>query len=543
MAVGCAAGIVVVVAAVVAGHVAWTQRYWSAGYYRLIAEELCARFDLWIGPAAALALLATVAARRLLGVVPPRRLARWGLGGLAVVVALRGVVLVDRLSTRSGPNVVLISIDTLRADRLGSYGRRQPTSPNIDGRLAARGAVFERCLSQSPKTTPSHMTMLTSLYPCVHGVSLWEGSGPGPVLNPAVHTLAEALKNAGYATGAYTGRGHVHRSRGFGQGFDVYRHRRRYGNDPRGESRQLDEALAWLDRQQGGKFFLFFHTYAVHDPYLPPPELLALFDEDGYDGPLRDVVRTLRSGSGEWHDAHRVFWGAADTTDARAVRFLESLYDAVIRHADQSIVGALLDRLQRLGLDDRTLVVLTSDHGEAFGEHGRFLHGDLHVETLHVPLILRFPGRVPQGLRVTEPVRLLDLMPTVLDLVGVPAPADVQGRSLVPSMAGGRQERDRPVASEFNDGRGAERLESLRRGGLTYIVDGARERVFDHEADPGEQRDLAARRDEDRQALRDELAAWRAECERVGAALRPGGEGVAPSPETLEQLRALGYVE
>jgi len=531
-------------AAASGGRVAWAQRYVGGGYHRLIADEICARFDAWVGPAVAIVLAGMVAVRLLRRRAPATRLPiGLGLSLLGLVLVLRGAVALDRLRLASGPNVVLISIDTLRADHLGGYGYEQATSPVIDQRLAAAGVVFERCLSQSPKTTPSHMTMFTSLYPCVHGVSLWEGAGPGPVLNPAVHTLAEVLKNAGYATGAFTGRGHVHRSRGFGQGFDVYRHRRLYGREPDGRPRELDEALEWMRRNRHRKFFLFYHTYAVHDPYLPPAELVEASDDGGYRGPLRQVVGQLRGGAREWNDAHRVFWDAVDTSDPVAVRFLERLYDGAIRHADGALVGALLDRLDELGLGDETLVVFTSDHGEAFGEHGRFLHGDLHVETLHVPLVLRFPGRLPAGTRVRAPARLLDLMPTVLDLVGLPVPADIQGRSLVPLIFASGPAGDGDVTSEFNDGRAEGSFASIRRGGLTYIVDGGREQLFDHVRDPEERRDLAPGRAAELEAMRRELALWQTECRRRRAGLGPGTETVAPDAGTLDQLRALGYVE
>jgi len=531
-------------AALLGTRAGWAHRYLGAGYFRLFAGEIWLRFDAWVGPAVAAALASVALARGVRrGSQPASRFRRLGPLLLGLVLVLRSVVMLDRHWPADGPNVVLVSIDTLRADHLGGYGHARPTSPTIDRRLAAAGVTFERCLSQSPKTTPSHMTMLTSLYPCVHGISLWQGTEPGPVLNPAVHTLAETLKNAGYATGAFTGRGHVHRSRGFGQGFDVYRHRRPYGRAADGPMRELEQALAWVEGNRHRKFFLFFHTYAVHDPYLPPLEHVEAFDDGGYQGPLRQVIHELRSGGRDWDQAHRVFWEAVDTSDPGAVRFLEQLYDGAIRHADDAIVGALLDRIDELDLAGETLVVLTSDHGEAFGEHGRFLHGDLHVETLHVPLILRFPGRLPGGARVRTPVRLLDLMPTVLDLVGLPPPPGIQGRSLVPLILAAAPWDEAGVPSEFNDGRTEGSFESIRRSGLTYIVDGRREQLFDHENDPEERRDLARERDPELETLRQELASWQAECRRLGDELGPKTETTAPDARTLEQLRALGYVK
>jgi arylsulfatase A-like enzyme len=165
------------------------------------------------------------------------------------------------------------------------------------------------------------------------------------------------------------------------------------------------------------------------------------------------------------------------------------------------------------------------------------------VETLHVPLILRFPGRLPAGARVRAPVRLLDVMPTVLELVGLPAPPGIQGRSLVPLITAGEPRAVGAVTSEFNDGRTEGSFESIRRGGLTYIVDGRREQIFDHESDPEERRDLAPARGAELAALRKELALWQQECRELRAELGPGTETVAPDPATVDQLRALGYVE
>jgi arylsulfatase A-like enzyme len=432
---------------------------------------------------------------------------------------------------RDGPNVVLISVDTLRADRLGTYGYDRPTSPTIDRQLAAQGVTVESCYSQSPKTTPSHMTMLTSLYPCVHRIPLWEGTRPGPVLSPRANTLAEILKNAGYATAAFAGRGHMHRSRGFGQGFDVYDH-----------GHQLERAMRWMRRHRHRKFFLFFHTYAVHDPYLPPLRLIKLFDGE-YRGPVLETVRGLLHGVKDAEHASRIFWASVDTNDRRDVRFVRRLYDAAIRHMDESIVAPLLDELESLGLANNTLVVLTSDHGEAFGEHGAFRHGDLYTETLRVPLIFRFPGRLLPGHRVRGGARVVDVMPTILDLLQVSAPPTVQGRSIGPLMRGGqRGEAARDVVSEYSNAASGRVFESLRRGSLTYIVDGSVEQLFDKVEDPGEQENLARNRHIDLESMRAELSRWRQECRRLTADFGPRDEAVAPSAETVRHLRALGYL-
>ena len=512
----------------------WTgaaEGWWGAGYVRLLADGVSQRFDRFALPAGALG-IGAVMVLALLGVRGGRRAVGAAVAVLLVVGALRALVAADTRRASHGPNVLLVSIDTLRADHLGVYGSALPTSPTIDRRLAGEGVTFDTVYSQSPKTTPSHMTMLTSLYPCVHGVELWETNTPGRVLNPAVHTLAEVLKNAGYATAAFTGGTNVDRARGFGQGFDVYKH----GN-------QLARTTDWIRGHRGRKWFVFFHTYEVHDPYVPPRRLVSLFDPD-YRGPVLDAVEKLRSGVDGWEKGHELFWASVDRKDPRTARFVARLYDAGIRNMDETTVAHLLDLLDGLGLASDTLVVFTADHGEAFGEHGRFLHDDLHAGTLHVPLILRFPGRLPAGRHVRARARLLDVMPTILDVLGIPAPAAAEGRSLVPLLGD-----DRPgagpddVVSEHNNVAIGRTFESLRRGPLTYIADGPVEALFDVARDPREDVDVSAGRPEDLAAMRSALARWRDDCRERAARLGARGDGVLPDEGTKRRLRALGYVE
>jgi arylsulfatase A-like enzyme len=278
----------------------------------------------------------------------------------------------------------------------------------------------------------------------------------------------------------------------------------------------------------------------VHDPYLPPLATADLFDPE-YRGPVRDVVRRLRNDPTVWDEAHRIFWAAVDRDDPRTVRYVERLYDAGIRHMDTTMLAPLLDHLAALGLERDTLVVLTSDHGEAFLEHGIFLHDDLHRETLRVPLVLRFPGRLPAGTRVRRPARLVDLMPTILELLGVPAPAALQGRSLAP-LARGEAATDPPpeIVSEYSSTPSGRVYESLRQGGATYIVDGGAESLFE---DPAEHQDRAAARPDAVAAARAALERWRAENRALAARLGPPGETIVPQDESVRRLRALGYVQ
>lgn len=536
VALGAGLGAALAAAAVGAARNAAAHEWIAAGYWRLAAAAALDHFVHalpWALPAAA-ALVAVLALLRWRAPRLPDAAGRGALAGaggvLVLLVLLAAGAAVDRWRTAAGPNLVLISIDTLRADRLGAYGYARPTSPALDARLAAAGAVFEDVFSQSPKTTPSHMTLFTSLYPAVHGVELWREGNAGPTLAPAVHTLAEALKAAGWDTAAFTGGANVHRARGFDHGFDVYKH-----------SRPLERALAWLAARRGHRFFLFFHTYEVHDPYLPAPRWQAEF-VSAREGPLLDAVAKLRRNAGGWERAHRIFWESVTPDSAADRRTLSDLYDAGIRTMDERTLGPLLDRLDALGLARDTLVVFTSDHGEAFGEHGAYLHDDLYAGTLRVPLVLRFPGRVPAGRRVAERVRLLDVMPTVLGLLGVPPPPGLQGRSLVPLLRdGGDGTPAPPAVSEY---RSPGRVyESVREGTASYIVDRGSEQLFDLATDPAEQQNLAAAAPPALATSRATLARWRAACRPLAERLAPVGRGVAADADTVRRLRALGYLD
>ncbi|MGH7893938.1 MAG: sulfatase family protein [Candidatus Binatia bacterium] len=530
--------VVLVVVLAVAGVDAWreaTAQGWIADSYdRLVRAAFWRRFDraapIGLAALVALSLLASTVRRW----VPTRR--EIALPFLLVALVAIGRVLAYGYEQNSPrrPNVLLISIDTLRADRVGADGYERPTSPSLDHRLAAEGVVFEDAWSQSPKTTPSHMTMLTSLYPSVHGIGLWTGTGAAPSLNPRVHTLAEVLKNAGYATAAFTAGAHMHRDRGFVQGFDVYKH-----------GDQLRRALEFLGAHRRRPFFLFVHSYEVHDPYTPPPELAARFAADPVPAIAEAAARIRAGGVNGWPQAHRIFWQPVDAADPRDVRYLSDLYDAGIRAMDDTTLTAILDRLDALGLADDTLVVFTSDHGEAFQEHGTFLHEDLHVETLRVPLVLRFPKRLPAGRRVDRPARLLDVVPTVLDLLMLPVPAQAEGASLAP-LARGEEDAAGPdvVFSEYSDAAIGRVFESMRQGPYALIRDGDAVHLYDSGADTGERHDVAAGNPARVQSMGADLDRWREANGRLAARYGPRtGDVAAPSKDTVEQLRALGYVE
>lgn len=327
-------------------------------------------------------------------------------------------------------NVVLISVDTLRPDHLSLYGYPRETTPRLDERSGRGAVVFERAVASAPWTLPSHASIFTGLDAVRHGVNQHWG------LPPSLLTLAEILRNQGYATHAVTGGGFVHQQYGFAQGFDAYAS----FSDRMGFAAELDagvaKAKARIEALRDRNFFLFFHTYAVHNPYRPHQPHLhrltgrttrAVVDVDLLPAEPVDGLRSRRA-LFKMEDGLRV--EAADD----AVRDLAvDLYDSAIAYTDQRL-DDLLEAIDDLGLRERTLIVLTSDHGELFGEHGQYNHISLFDENVMVPLVFIDPALAPGVRRVSHQVRSIDLLPTILDRLGVPPPEEIDGRSFAPLL-------------------------------------------------------------------------------------------------------------
>ncbi len=305
--------------------------------------------------------------------------------------------------------VILISIDALRADHLGPYGYGRPTTPFLD-RLSARATVFENAFAQVPSTLPSHMSMFTGLYPSEHQVH-----PPSSVLSDRIRTLPEILHKAGFRTFGHTEGGYVQGGYGFARGFEEWT------DTPYAHETDVERTFrAGLDSlaevRPGERFFLFLHTYTVHDPYEPPPA-------------YRDLPWMGPRPAGAFDPIGPNFASynlqLLDATPA-AIDWYEELYDAGIRYLDDQL-AAFFGALERMGLDRDTVVILTSDHGEEFGEHERLVHTQAYPECLHIPLIVVAPGR--KGARVARVVETVDYAPTIYALTGVEAPPDLPGKS------------------------------------------------------------------------------------------------------------------
>jgi arylsulfatase A-like enzyme len=408
--------------------------------------------------------------------------------------------------------VVLVSIDTLRRDHVGTYGYRKPTTPALDA-LGRRGIVAEDAVSTSSWTLPAHLSMLTSVDPGAHGgVDMKHGS------NHRFPPLAARFKQAGYGTQAVTSHLYVSSVYGLDEGFDFLD----FQQDRRADD-VADRAIALLDRLGDRPFFLFLHFYDPHWHYAPPPETLGLF-ESKYAGKV----------TGLWGDFSKKNRNELAPAD---LEHLLALYDGEIRYTDDHLKRVLAHLAER-GLDRGTLVFVTSDHGEEFLEHGSWEHQKtLYEEVVRIPMMLAGPGIAPR--REAQQASLLDVAPTLLAWAGLTVPETAQGRSLLLPLP----QRDAYGETDHtNDGTrklfwrgGAGRGKTI----LSLAPDGTprAEEWYDLATDPGETSNVPPRA-EAADALRARaLARWK-EARGRGT----GAPAVTLTPEQRERLRALGYV-
>jgi len=401
-------------------------------------------------------------------------------------------------------HLVIVTIDTLRADHVGVYGDVDAATPHLDA-LARQGAMAIEATSQVPLTRPSHVTIFTGQLPTQTGIR----DNISPAVVASAPLLAEVLKKSGFATGAFVSSVVLDASSGLGRGFDTYDAEFAGGSGAqflntlqRKGDATTAAAIAWLEKTRAaapdGRVFVWLHLYEPHDPYEPPEPYASRFRERPYDG---------------------------------EVAFVDEL------------VGRFDAALTRLGLAEDTALVVTSDHGEGLGDHSETLHGFfVYQTTLHVPLFVRGPGVTP-GLRLTTTVQLVDLFPTVLELLAVPRPtAPLAGRSLAGILRGERLGTEAPVYAEslvpllhfgWSD------LRVFREGRFKYIQ-APRPELYDLATDPGEKNNLATVQASRAEALRARLVPI-LDAERASAA-NSAGTAQAIAPELLEKLGALGYV-
>jgi arylsulfatase A-like enzyme len=433
----------------------------------------------------------------------------------------------EEAPTADRPNVLLIVVDTLRADKLGCFGSDLAATPRIDA-LAAESVRFENAYSHAPWTLPSFASLLTSLYPPQHGAG-------GFIQNFSKladdrQTIGESFGAAGYETASVVNVDFLTAAFGLTQGFDhvdfeVYPDNVRV----RTATRTTDAALTWLGTRRARPFFLLVHYFDPHMIYSPPREFRAEFaapedrDAGGWIFGTRAQIVAQHEGRVRFDEA--------------TVRRAERLYDGEVAYTDHE-VGRLLDALDGLGLREETIVVFTADHGEEFWDHGGIAHGHtIYEEQVHVPLLFSWPGRIAPG-TVQAAVGHVDVAPTLCDLAGIETDPRFAGKSLAGGLAG-QAMADRPVLQMGNFW--GPPIVGWRRDGHKLIVwPDERLELFDLRTDPGETDNLDSREPERVAALLEEL---RFTLRGLGGEDRDDGTAPELTPEQIERLRSLGYVQ
>ena len=461
----------------------------------------------------------------------------------------------DPLEEDGPRGVILILADTLRRDHLDAYGYERETAPTIT-RIAKEGALFLDPISQGTWTKVAVPALLTSTYPASNGIYDARHRLPD-----AVTTFAEAFQEAGYATFATSSVMFTGKLSNLQQGLDVLHERSSVGDLGHSSSKTartyLDRMLAWIEAREGGPFYARLHVFDPHDPFPPYAPYGDIWSEggalDAHDEDVEAITAWQEENEKEENEMprEREIVAAGVSPDGFVRREID-WYDESIRGMDVEI-ARLFERLEESGLADDVLVVLVSDHGEEFLEHGRHFHGNYtYGEMTNVPLVLWGPRWVPPGTVVTETVQTIDMMPTVLELAGLPVPEHVQGQSLVPLLGGPGTWTARPAISERRRPNFAREPDdddteshAIVDGGYRLVHHFTRPEgwpeyeLFDHVADPTSLEDIAADHPDVVEDLSHKLDLWRRWAE--ANPLEGEGEGVDLTEEELAELDALGY--
>ncbi|MFQ6104701.1 MAG: sulfatase [Candidatus Glassbacteria bacterium] len=474
--------------------------------------------------------------RRLHNLIRPLGSLSWRVHGLAlslVIVTALAILLVmyrERTQKEKYASIILISLDTLRADHLGCYGYERETSPHIDA--FSKGSVtFRNAMSPSSWTLPSQMSLFTSQYDLEHGAAkeLVQIDTERRGL-----MFAELLKDKFYTNAAYTGGGWLDPQYGFGKGFDTYSFQETDYRDPIPTS-----VFEFIEKNRDTTFFLFLHTYCIHN-YFSPSKYSEIFDSEcnGKFYRWQDIQKFIR--------LFRIS-PLEKPSEKKELQHLVNLYDASIKYVDDRL-GALFQKLEELGIYDDLMIIITSDHGEEFGEHRHTFHGHaLYNELIHIPLIVKFPGGEYAGTEVETVFGLIDLVPTILEYLGLETRSWMRGRSAMSAIRGESIEDLHAYSDLLNN----EVLKfSLRtnRHHLIYetIASGLKKEeygnfmLFDIVNDPAEQLDIAAWDSEIFNSLKEELRLMMfqmmpAKLERL--------EEVKMRVDLKKRLRAMGYVQ
>jgi choline-sulfatase len=373
---------------------------------------------------------------------------------------------------KQAKNVIVVLIDTLRARSLKAFNPDTRVKTPVLDKIALEGTVLEATQAPENWTKPSTASLLTGLYPATHGAKTDAAAVPkGATL------LSEALKEAGFTTGSFIANGYVSDKFGFNQGWDKYTNYIREKKSTEAEN-VFKEAGDWIEKHKDERFFTYVHTIDPHVPYDPPDEFLSLYKKGEYAGQVapRKTPDQLAEAK---KNPPKITFSPADK------QYLKDLYDGEVSYHDHYL-GLFIERLQKLGLYDDTVFVVTADHGEEFDEHGSWGHGhSVYQELLWIPYIVRFPGVVPAAKRISEATSSMTIFPTVLEAAGVPLPSVLEEKSVLSWLRGGPPPAVPVAFSDFLDDRRV-----IRAGRWKLILRGTNETMFDLGSDPTEQKEL-----------------------------------------------------
>ncbi len=474
-------------------------------------------------------------------------------------VALWTSPVLTTAAPKQRPNVIIYLIDTLRADHASLYGYPRKTTPFLD-QLGAQGLVFDDCQVQAPWTKPSVASLLTSLYSYTHGIV--NDYDMVPAGSPA---LAEELRKAGYVTAGVVANPFAGRISGLQRGFDFldeWSVIQRYRTDK--EDRGTDSAAVnrivfpWLEQHKNEPFFLYAHTTDPHAPYRPPAGFEEKFanpaETPKFDREYKQMRDVRQYGGGTVVD--RAGTKRAGVDPDRFIRQAIDRYDGEVLFNDSNL-QKLVEKLKDLGVLDNTLLIVVSDHGEEFWEHGWTAHGQsLYTELAHGVFMMYGPKLIPTPRRVAEPVQLIDVMPTILDLLGLPMPEMVQGQSLAGFVRGQPfHRRGAVVTSRFASPHflghvpenGTDTIAMMDANWKLIYRPQAKKvhmkelELYDRRNDPKETRDVSAEHPQQTEQIHREIGRWVDAQNKIRSSLRGGGKATIDA-KTMEQLRSLGYL-
>lgn len=445
------------------------------------------------------------------------------IGFIFILIAAVSILLFKINNQPPDFNIVLITIDTLRSDHLGCYGYKLSTSPNIDG-IAKQGTLFLEAVTHGSKTVLALPSLHTATYPRTHGVYI-----EGQKMNPSLPTLSGVLRKNGYRTAAvvFPIKGFM----GLEKDFDSFV----YVSDTARADETTREAVSWLEKNHQNKFFLWLHYFDPHSPYRPPPPYKYMFTDNSKLGRRHIPIGRITS------ECFNSIPPDVAEGDIRDVDYYISQYDGEIGFTDEQI-GILLKKMKELNLDDKTIFVITSDHGELLGEHERyFMHLTLYDENIRVPLIIKCKGILPASKMIREQAESIDIVPTILELLRIPKDRHMQGRSLLPIILGKRKYLYKYAFSEHS--RPANKLikECVRTSEwkLIYTKEGTQEKfeLYALGVDPGESNNLINVEKERSELLKEKLNNWR---RRIPA---HKSESFPIDEADARLLKSLGYLQ